>query len=157
MEKIKFFDRKELPLQALDSVSVVRSSNGKSQMTLTAPTVTMYDRPEKKTVYPEGFTMFIYESGEKPTAKISADYAYSLDEKKIIEARRNVVIIDYRNGDTSYLESLIWNSADKRIYSSDPVKSVNGQRITYGDGFESDDEFKSPQILRQRGTMTIED
>ena len=68
-----------------------------------------------------------------------------------------MVVIDYRTGDTSYLETITWNSAQHRIYSDNPVKSVNGKRVTYGDGFESDDEFTMPYIKGQRGTMTIEE
>lgn len=157
IEKARFFDHKDLPQQSLDSVRVIRSLNGKKQMLMTAPQVTIYDKPEKKTVYPQGIKMQIYDGGKRCAASIRADYAYSLDEKKIVEVRRNVVVIDYRSGDTSYLNSLVWNSAEHRIFSDDTVKSVNGKRITYGDGFESDDEFTTPRIVRQRGTMTIEE
>ena len=68
-----------------------------------------------------------------------------------------MVIIDYRSGDTSYMENIIWNSAEGRIYSNDTVRSVNGARVTIGDGFESDENFTSPQILHQRGTIQIDD
>ncbi|MBR6330572.1 MAG: hypothetical protein IKR79_02860, partial [Bacteroidales bacterium] len=61
------------------------------------------------------------------------------------------------SGDTSYLNSIIWNSAEHRIFSRDTIKSVNGARVTYGDGFESDDEFTAPRILHQRGTMTFDE
>lgn len=157
MDKILFFDRKDIPVQSLENVRALRSSKGKVQMLVTAPSAQMYDKPERKSIYPEGFNMAILEGSDNRVANISADYAVSYDEKKIIEARRNVVVIDYRTGDTSYLESLVWNSAEHRIFSTDPVRSVNGQRITYGDGFESDDEFTTPQILHQRGTMTIDE
>lgn len=157
MEKVRFFDQQDLPQQSLDSVSMFRSQHGSVEVLMTAPVVTIYDSPKKKTVYPKGVNMRFVDKHNKPVASIRADYAYSLDEKKIIEARDNVVIIDYRSGDTSYLKSLVWNSADHRIYSMDPVRSVNGQRITIGDGFESDEEFKKPFILRQRGTLTIDD
>ena len=70
-----------------------------------------------------------------------------------MEARNNVVVIDYNSGDTTYMESIVWDKNEKRIYSDKPIKSVNGGRITYGDGFESDESFKNPQILRQRGTL----
>lgn len=156
MEKIRFFDRQDLPQQKLDSVRAIRSTNGRMQMLLTAPTVTIYDKPEKKTVYPNGVEMHLFDGADTPVADIRADYAFSLDEKHIIEARRNVVIIDYRSGDTSYLESIVWNSAEHRIFSHDPVRSVNGQRVTYGDGIESDDEFTSPYILHQRGSIEID-
>ena len=157
MDKILFFDHKDVPLQALDSVSAIRSVEGKVQMKLSADRVLTYGSPERRTVYPDGFEMQILEGPNRTVANIRADYAISYDEKKIIEARNNVVVIDYRSGDTSYLESLVWNSAEHRIFSHDPVKSVNGQRITYGDGIESDDEFVAPQILHQRGTMTIDE
>lgn len=157
MEKVHFFDPKDLPQQSLDSVSMYRSQNGNVDMIMTAPAVTIYETPQRKTVYPKGVNMKFVDKNNKLVASIRADYAYSLDEKKIIEARNNIVVIDYRSGDTSYLKSLVWNSADHRIYSMDPVRSVNGERVTIGDGFESDEEFKTPFILRQRGTMTIED
>ena len=157
MEKIQFFEQKELPQQTLDSVCMFRSQEGTVDVIMTAPSVVIYDTPQKKTVYPKGVSMRIVDKRNQPIASIRADHAYSLDEKKIIEARKNVVIIDYRSGDTSYLESLVWNSVDHRIYSMDPVKSVNGERVTIGDGFESDEEFKQPLILHQRGTLTFDD
>lgn len=155
MEKVRFFDRKDLPQQSIDTVKAIRSLNGKRQMLMTAPKVMIYDKPQKKTVYPQGINMQVFDGGKKIAASIRADYAYSLDDQKIVEARRNVVVIDYRTGDTTYLNSLIWNSAEHRIFSNDTVKSVNGKRVTYGDGFESDDEFTTPYIKHQRGTMTI--
>lgn len=157
MEKVRLFDPQNLPQQSLDTIRAVRSLGGKKQMVLSAPRVVVYDKPERKTVYPDGIDMMIFDYAGAVAASIKAEYAHSLDEKKIVEARRNVVIIDFGSGDTSYLNSIVWNSAEHRIYSNDTVKSVNGKRITYGDGFESDDEFTAPRILHQRGTMTFEE
>lgn len=157
MEKVRLFDPQNLPQQSLDTVRAVRSLGGKKQMVLSAPRVVVYDKPERKTVYPDGIDMMIFDNAGAVAASIKAEYAHSLDEKKIVEARRNVVIIDFGSGDTSYLNSIVWNSAEHRIFSNDTVKSVNGKRITYGDGFESDDEFTAPRILHQRGTMTFEE
>lgn len=157
MEKVHFFDQKEMPQQQLDSVTVIRSTKGRLQMLLTAPEVVVYEKPEKKTDYPQGVWMRLYDDGHKLMADIKADYACSFDDKKFIEAHHNVVIIDYRSGDTSYMESIYWNSAEGRIYSDDTVRSVNGARVTIGDGFESDENFNEPQILHQRGTIQIDD
>ena len=157
MEKVRMFDRQDLPQQNLDTVRAVRSLGGKKQMLLVAPKVVIYDSPEKRTVYPCGIDMQIFDGNGRQAASVRGRYAVSYDEKKIVEARDSVVIIDFRSGDTSYLNSIVWNSAEHRIYSSDAVKSVNGLRVTYGDGFESDDEFVSPQIIHQRGTMSIEE
>ena len=156
MEKIAFFEKKELPPQSIDSVSIIRSENGTRQMRMDAPKIVIFEQPEKKTEYPQGLKMTIFDAN-KLAARITADYAYSLDEKKIMEARKNVIIIDYQTGDTFYLETIVWNQAEHHIFSNDPVRSVNGQRVTYGDGFESDDEFTSPYIFHQRGTIEVED
>lgn len=158
MNKVRLFERHDPPQQALDSVTVLRSNMGNRQMSLTAPAVLMIDKPEKMTVFPRGFNMHIFgDAGKNIVADITADSATSLDTRKIIKAHRNVVIIDYRTGDTTYLDSIVWEGATHTIYSRAPVKSVNGQRVTYGDAFESDENFTAPIIFNQRGTMTIEE
>lgn len=152
------FDHKIVPLQSIDSVSVIRSNFGKRQMSLQAPCVVVFDKPERMTVFPKGFRMSIFsDNGKDVVADICADSATSLDDRKIIKAHRNVVIYDFRSGDSTYLDSIIWETANHTIYSRAPVKSVNGSRVTYGDGFESDEDFTSPVIFHQRGTMTIDD
>ena len=158
MEKVLMFDRQRIPQQTLDTVSVVRSNFGNRQMTLTSPHVVIFDKPERITIFPKGFNMHIFGEGDnKVVADIIADSATSLDDRKIIKAHRNVVIVDHRSGDTTYLDSIIWDANRHTIFSMAPVKSVNGQRVTYGDGFESDDNFTSPTIYHQRGTMTIDE
>jgi len=157
MEKVAFFDHKELPQQALSNVRMERSEYGNRQLVMDAPVVNTYSSPEKKTVYPQGLHVRFYNASRHQVADLKADYAVQMVEKKLTEVRGNVVIIDYQSGDTSYLESLVWNEMDHRVFSTDPVKSVNGPRVTFGDGFESDDAFNTPLIIGQRGTMTFED
>lgn len=157
MEQIRFFDRKDLPQQSLRHVKGIRSEYGDMQMMLISPWVESYAKPEKKTVYPQGVHLQLFDRNSDTVADIRADYACRMDDKNITEIRGNVTIIDFRTGDTSYLQDLTWNENEHRIFSEHAVKSVNGQRVTYGDGFESDENFNKPLILRQRGTMTIED
>lgn len=157
MEKVDFFSKKDLPGEVIRNASISRTEKGVLQMRLTAPLIERYSSPQAKTLYPDGlFVRFYNEQGEI-TSSISARYGYSLDDRNIMEARDSVVIVDYRSGDTSYLEHIIWNSDENRVYSNRPVKSVNGQRVTYGDGFVSDENFTKPQILRQRGTIEFND
>lgn len=157
MEKIAMFDPQNLPQQRIEEVRVWRSENGSRQMELTAPLVESYVTPEKKTVYPHGFAMQIFDDHGKLSAFVTGDSAVQREEKKMVEAYGHIVIIDYSTGDTSYLMSLIWDSGEHLVYSNDPVKSVNGDRVTYGDGFTSDDEFREPIIRGQRGRLTFED
>lgn len=148
-----FFDRKELPQQTIIDGHIDRSSYGRRQMHLEAPRIEQFGEPNPRTVYPEGVKMWIYSDNKEVKAYIEAGYAVSRDKSQITEVRDKVKIIDYQSGDTSYLDELFWNSQLHQIYSRKPVKSVNGNRVTYGDGFESDENFESPLILHQRGTI----
>lgn len=153
MEKVKFFERKTLPAQTMQDADIVRTSQGRLQIRLQASIIEQYAEPEHKTIYPKGVDLTIYDASGEKKANIRADYGISYDDRDIMEARNHVVVTDFQTGDTSYLKTITWNSGEHRIYSNDPVKSVNGQRVTYGDGFESDEDFDCPQIIRQRGTI----
>lgn len=157
MEKVAFFGRKELPVQDVNNAKVIRSEYGNKQIEMTSPRIVSYEKPERKTIYPKGFELHFFDGSRTKKASVRANYGISYDDRNIMKATDSVVIIDYRTGDTSYLKELIWNSGEHRIYSNYPVRSVNGQRVTIGDGFESDENFERPLILHQRGTVLIEE
>lgn len=153
-ESVRFFEQKVLPLQTVTNGKVDRSEYGRKQVHLEAPKIVQYGEPDPRTEYPDGIQLWIYDSeSHNLKAYVKAGFAVSHDNTKLTEVRDKVVIIDYGTGDTSYLHDLYWNSQEKRVYSNKPVRSVNGNRVTYGDGFESDDNFDQPMILRQRGTI----
>ena len=158
MEKVRFFDRKTLPAQSIENGVVTRSSSGHLQLRLEAPVIENYDNPEHKTVYPKGVRMSFFDAGStKPKVFLRAGYAVSMDDKRRLMARDSVVIIDYSTGDTTYLKDIIWDQNEQRIYSEHPIRSVNGLRVTLGDGFESDEDFVQPLIYHQRGTIEWEE
>lgn len=153
MEKISFFDQKDMPAQTVKDAVVRRSSSGQVQMVMTTPLVEKYSEPSPRTLYPQGLQVdFMNPDGSK-RAWLWTLRAEELTESNMVQACDSVIIIDYEDGDTVYLKNLTWNRNEGRMYSNDLIKSVNGQRITYGDSFESDEEFANPQIYHQRGTI----
>ncbi len=152
MEKVRHFDRQTLPEQIVENAKVEHSENGRTQLRLTAPYIYKYSTPAAKTVYPHGVDISFYNSDTVST-HLTARYAIELEERGIMMAKDSVVIIDFNEGDTIYLHDIIWNRKEKQIYSNHFVRSVNGTRVTYGDGFLSDDRFDNPLIYRQRGTI----
>ena len=74
-----------------------------------------------------------------------------------MEAHGNVVVVDYKSGDTIYLLDLIWSSDEDRIFSDNPVRARNGNRLTEGDGFTSDERMENLQIIHQRGVIEFND
>ena len=153
IEKIRFFDQKNLPTQTVKEATIRRSTSGNVQMVMTTPLVQKFTTPDNRTLYPEGLQVeFLNPDGSK-RANLWASRAEELTDNNLIQAHDSVVIVDYENGDTVYLKSLTWNRSEGRMFSNDLIRSVNGNRLTYGDGFESDDQFTNPQIFHQRGTL----
>lgn len=157
MGKVRFFDRQKLPDQMLYNADITHSENGHVDMRLTAPIVAQYTTPERKTLYPEGVNIVFYNQQLQKTATVAAKYAATYDDKGLSMIKDSVVIIDCNTHDTIYLEDLIWSKNEGRVYSRHLVEAHNGQRVTFGDGFESDDAFNNLRIIRQRGTIEVKD
>lgn len=153
METIRFFEKKEMPLQTLSNAEILRSKDGNVQVHLEAPEINRYDGDNPRTEYPKGVRVNFFDANKTVKSSLSAKYAIDIERKNQIIARNNVVIIDYQTGDTTYMETLVWDRNEHRIFSNNPLMSVNGQRVTYGDGFVSDEKLENPRILRQRGTI----
>ena len=154
MEKVDHFDpRPNPPDNIVRNAHVRRSENGKLQLLMDAPVIEQYSGDSARTVYPEGVYARFFNGPDEPTAILRARHAVQYDRLNITLVRDSVVIIDLRSNDTTYLQDLIWDAGQHRIYSEHPLRSVNGQRVTIGDAFESDDNMQSPQIIHQRGTV----
>lgn len=157
MKDIDRFERTNPPDQEIKEAHAWRSEEGRLQLELNAPTVVQYRQPDMQTVYPDGVELRFFDENLKVKTLIRAGKAISYDDKDILTANDNVVVIDYENGDTVYLEDITWKSDEDVIYSNHPVRSVNGNRVTYGDGFVSDGNMTNLRITRQRGTIEFED
>lgn len=151
------FEPQNLPANTFHNATVQRSENGKLQMIMTTPLIEQYVKPESKTEYRKGVYMRFFNGYKKPTATLRARYAVTYDGRQMMMVRDSVVIVDLQHGDTVYLQDLTWNQVEHRIYTQKPVRSKNGQRVTLGDSFESDDAFEAPLIVHQRGTLEWEE
>lgn len=157
MDDVSRFERQAPPDQELRQAHIWRSEYGKLQLELTAPVIRQYRSPDTRTLYPEGVDLTFYTDEREKKTFIHAEKAISYDDKNLLKASDSVVVIDYAGGDTIYLEDIIWNSNEDIIYSNHAVRSVNGNRVTYGDGFVSDENMENLRIRHQRGMIEFED
>jgi LPS export ABC transporter protein LptC len=157
MKDIERFERENPPDQEIKEAHVWRTEEGKPQLELNAPTIVQYRQPDTRTVYPDGVELRLYGEDNRLQTLIKARKAISYDDKNILTATDSVVVIDYINGDTVYLKDITWESDNDIIYSHHPVRAVNGNRVTYGDGFTSDGSMSNLRITHQRGTIEFEE
>lgn len=153
IEKLKMFEPQDLPSNTISQARIQRSERGRLQMLMWAPIIEQYGEPLLETEYPQGLFARFYDGYDKPTATLKARYAVSYDSRNVLMLKDSVVIVDLQRGDTVYLMDLTWNQEEKRVFSNNPVRSKNGDRVTFGDSFESDDSFTAPVIVHQRGTL----
>ncbi|MEG1572652.1 MAG: hypothetical protein RR328_03790 [Bacteroidales bacterium] len=82
-----------------------------------------------------------------------ADSAINFRSDKLMRFYGNVVIYDYRKGDTVYTEALYWNQKNRTIHSDVAVKQVNRSMVLVGDGFDSDDRMNNLVLRNPRGVI----
>lgn len=157
MKDISRFDRQDPPAQSIRDARVWRSEYGRLQLELDAPAIVQYRQPDTRTHYPQGVFLRFYDEDRQFKMSIRANKAVSYDDQDILYAKDSVVVIDYTNGDTIYLEDITWKSKEDVIYSNRPVRAVNGARLTFGDGFVSDANLTNLRVKRQRGTIEFEE
>lgn len=157
MEDISRFERQNPPDQELKQAHIRRSERGRLQMEMDAPLIRLYREPVSQTQYPQGVYLRFYDDDRRLKTIISAQRAVSYDDRNIMKASDSVVVIDFSSGDTIYLEDIIWRDNEDIIFSNHPVRSVNGNRVTYGDGFVSDEQMANLRITRQRGVIEFQD
>ncbi len=157
MKDIERFERRDLPDQEINNAHIRRSEEGRLQVEIDAPRIVRYSKPSARTVYPKGVDLRFYDVNRQMKTSIYARQAVSYDDRHIMKAIDSVVVIDYSNGDTVYMEDLVWRDDEDIVFSNHPVRAVNGTRVTYGDGFVSDEQMSNLRITRQRGVIEFND
>ena len=91
-------------------------------------------------------------------AVLTANYAIYYENRRLWEAKGNVVVIK-ADGKQLYTSQLFWNQATKRIYSNVDSKIVDGDEITFCEGFESDESMKEWRYRKIKGVtyFTVEE
>ncbi len=157
MEKIKSLtDFANLPIESFKDITVLRSDSGNLQFFMTSPQLDRYQSDQSYSKYPKGLRVIFYEENRKEKMKLSANYAIHYEDKKIMEAKNNVVIIDFEKGDTIYTESILWDRKRKTISSNVAVKIVKKDEVLYGSGFDADESFNDYELRRPRGSRNID-
>ncbi len=157
LEKIETITAKDdEPIESLFDVKIIQSSYAKTQAIIESPRMDRYENEEPYMELPRGLKVTFYDTLMNTKSRLKANYAISYDNKKIIEAKNDVVVTNKFNEKLN-TEHLVWDQNKEIIYSEKFVKITTETEILYGKGFESDERFEKWKILHPSGTFTIED
>lgn len=155
IEKVKLIANIEkLPSEYLKDATIYYSDSAKITAKLTAKKIDHYTGKRSFTVMPKGINVIFYNSSEQPETRMTADYAIKYDDMDVIEAKRNVVVINEK-GETLNSEHLVWDQKKDRIFTDVFVKITTKKEILMGDGLESNQNFSKYKILKLRGTIQM--
>jgi LPS export ABC transporter protein LptC len=146
-----------LPEMTARDIEILYSEKGQMQIKLVSPYLVNKKGDEELLLFPEGFTVFFYDTAMNLTTKITADYGISYEKKKLMEARHNVVVENLEKEEKLNTEELFWDRAKAVIYSNQFVRLTTGGNVVTGTGLTSKEPFDVLDINHVQGMLEIKD
>ncbi len=156
MEKIASFEQADtIPVESAVKIEYFFSENSVLKTKLTAPVMNRFESPEHFIELPSGFMLEMYDSAGNISSTISANWARKYDQKQLLEAKYDVVVTDKIENKVLNTNYLVWDEKQDRIFSDKFVKITTPDKIIFGDGFESDEDFSEYKILQPKGEILL--
>ena len=105
--------------------------------------------------FPKGLYVEFFDSTERPTSFIKANYCIYDETNRLWTAENDVVSVN-AEGDTLNTEFLIWDMNTKKLYSDRFVRITNKDGIIHGKGFEANQDLTNWKIKQTSGTISID-
>ncbi|MCD4746265.1 MAG: LPS export ABC transporter periplasmic protein LptC [Bacteroidales bacterium] len=144
-----------LPVESAKHIELIYSDSGKVQAILESPLMNRYLKKEPYWEFPDGLKIVFYDSIMSVKSQLTANYGISYENRKILEAKNDVVVINNEKNERLNTEHLIWDQKKGIIYSDVFVKITTEDETLYGEGLESDEKFDSYTIKNPTGEFKI--
>ncbi len=143
-----------LPQQSITKAEITYTENGHTKAILTSPIIDQYtNTPEPCMKFPKGVEILFYDSLQKVSGKIQAEYAIRYNQKQLIVAKKNVHIFDYAKNRELITEILYWDQNKKHIYNYDFTTLKDNQQVIYGDSLSLTENMNHLEMKQIRATL----
>ena len=146
-----------IPEVSARDIEFTFSDSAEVQVRLSGPLMYAFEGDEPYMEFPEGFRVEFYDSAFNITSTITGKYGINYREKKIMEARKNVVVTNFETGERLDTEELIWDQNKRLIYSNKFVKITSEEGVIFGDGLEAEQDFSKRRIINPSGEIEVRD
>ena len=141
----------EVPVQTVDDMFIVQSTNGSIEMRAEAPRMERYERDTLSyELFPNGFFVYGYTDDEKLETEIVADRAKHFkykDGRESWEAYGNVVVRNLMKQEVMETDTLYWDQQNEKIYTHCYVRMYSPDGFMQGYGMESDQRARNSIIF----------
>jgi LPS export ABC transporter protein LptC len=144
------------PTQQGKGITMIYTDSAELKMVLKAGKMLTFEKNVKEpfTLLPDGVLVTFYNEEEKPETSLKANYGIHYPARKRMEVKYNVEVVN-KDGEKLNTEHLIWDEAQKKIYSDAFVKITTAKEIIMGKGLESNQDFTQYQIKEVTGTIQL--
>lgn len=144
------------PSQIGDSVTMLYTDSARLKIIMTANRLLIFNKnvSEPFTVLPKGFFVTFFDENEKISTTLKGNYGVRFDMSKRMEAKYAVEVIN-KNGEKLETEKLVWDEANKRIYTDAPVKITTATQVITGKGLNSNQDFTKYEIKEVIGIIKL--
>ena len=146
----------DAPNISIINTEVIYTEHAKIKAILRSKEINQYlNIEEPYTEFPKGIFVEFYDSIQKPTSFIRANYCIYDETEKLWTAENDVVAVS-EEGDTLNTEFLIWDQQKEKIYSDQYVRITNKEGVIHGKGFEANQDFTNWTIKGSSGTFNVQ-
>ena len=146
-----------LPDVFAKDIAFTFSDSARVQIRISGPIMNAYEGDHPYMEFPDGFLVEFYDSLFNITSTITGEYGVHYRNKKLMEARNNVVVTNYETGERLDTEELIWDQNKKLIFSNKFVKITSDDGVIYGDGLEAEQDFSKRRIMNPSGEIEVKE
>jgi len=154
VERVSQFET--LPLNTIYNSHIEYTDSGRVMMIIEAGQIDRYQGEEPQDEFSKGIRVLSYNSAGELESEITAENATNYPEKKIMEARDSVVLMD-NEGKRLDTELLTWDENTGKIYTDKFVQISTPTEILYGDGLKAKQDFSSYEITNIKGRIKVEE
>ena len=144
------------PTVAVTNTEIIVTKNALIEVKVISKQINRYiNIDEPYTEFPKGLYVEFYDSTQKVTSFIKANYCIYDETEQLWTAENDVVSVS-EQGDTLNTEYLVWDQKSAKIYSDRYVRITNEDGIIHGKGFEANQDLSNWKIKKTSGTLSVE-
>ena len=151
----EFVSSEVLPIEKIEGAEMLHTENGKLKVKIVATTIERFNNQQPQLVFSNHLVVYFYNDSALVQSTLKAEYAEINDEKKLMTAKENVILINIA-GKKLESEELIWDEKNNKIYTDKKVKITTGKEVIEGEGFVSNPDFTEYSISKIHGTFNFE-
>ncbi len=150
--------KQDSAIMSAKEIEMKYTINGELQVFVKAPLLNKYVEQDGKSYidFPKGMDLTFYDEFGNISSTLKSNYSIYWESDGIWEAKYDVEAVNEK-GEKLNTEYLIWHQETEKISSDKFVTMTTNDGVIYGDGFVSNQNFTSWELINGRGVINVDD